>query len=189
MERVEIPEQQVGDFRIEHFVTDAPDFASMLRGRPVPVGQKFTRLVRGRTLVMSDTPAEMRDHQIAAHMAKGSVLINGLGIGMLLRAVLAKPQVTDVTVVEISVEVLAMVSPHYADPRITFVHADCFKYVPPKGKRYDMVWHDIWDHITSDNLPQMHKLHRKYGRRADWQGSWCRSECERADKQWKRSGY
>jgi hypothetical protein len=34
-----------------------------------------------------------------------------------------------------------------------------------KGKRYDMVWHDIWDDICSDNLEGMAKLHRKYGDR------------------------
>lgn len=42
-----------------------------------------------------------------------------------------------------------------------------------------MVWHDVWDYIDANNLTQMHALHRKYGRRADWQGSWCRDQCER----------
>ena len=179
LEKVELPEMVNGNWRVERFTVDRPDFHSMLHGRAVPVGETFTRLKRGGTLVMSDTPAEMRDHYAPVLNAKGACLINGLGIGMVLRAVLKKPEVTSVTVVEISREVLDMVSPHYADPRVTFVHADALQYKPPKGVRFQMVWHDIWDDICADNLPQMHALHRKYGRRTDWQGSWGRHEIER----------
>lgn len=179
IEKVGLPEMAKGPWKIERFVVDKPDLHSMLRGRAVPVGEEFTRLMRGSTVVMSDTPAEMRDHYGAVRSAKGSCLINGLGIGMVLKAVLKKPEVTDVTVVEVSQDVIDMVAPHYADARVTFVCADALAYRPPKGKKFQMVWHDIWDHISAGNLPDMHKLHRKYGRRADWQGSWCRDQCER----------
>lgn len=179
LDKVDIPQASKGSFRVERFVVDAPDFHSMFRGRGVPVGEEFTRLMRGGVLVMSDTPAEMRDHYYAVRMARGSCLINGLGIGMVLKNILKKPDVTDITVVELHQDVIDLVAPHYADKRVTFVCADAFTYTPPKGKRYQMVWHDIWDYICSDNLREMHKLHRKYGRRTEWQGSWCRDECER----------
>lgn len=187
MEKVELPEMQAGNWRVEKFRADAAGgLAYALKGRGVPAGEEFTRLMRGGTLVMSDTPSEMRDHFYAVHKATGSCLLNGLGIGMVLKAILAKKEVTDVTVVELSEEVLQMVAPHYSDPRVTFVHASAFTYQPPKGKRYQMVWHDIWDYICADNLPEMHRLHRRYGRRSDWQGSWARGECERAEREWKR---
>ena len=128
---------------------------------------------------MSDTPAEMRDHSYAVRMAKGSCLINGLGIGLVLKNILLKSEVTDVTVVEISQELIDIVAPHYQDERAVFICASAFDYKPPKGKRYQMVWHDIWDDICADNLPEMTRLHRKYGRRADWQNSWCKAECMR----------
>jgi spermidine synthase len=179
LQKVEIPEAIKGSWRIEKFKVDRPDFHSMLRGRGIPVGEEFTRLMRGNTLVMSDTPAEMRDHYDAVRKATGSCLINGLGIGMVLKALLGKPEVTEITVVELSQDVIDLVAPHYTDKRVTFVCSDALEYRPPKGKRYQMVWHDIWDYICGDNLKQMKALHRKYGRRCDWQGSWCRSECER----------
>ena len=192
MEKVTVPEGSNGPWVIERFTVDHVDFSSLRRGREAPVGQTFTRLKCGRTLVMSDTPAEMRDHMKPAWKAKGSCLINGLGIGMVLQAVLAKPEVTDVTVVEISQELIDLVAPHYADPRLTVVCADAFEFVPPKGKRYQMVWHDIWDDICTDNLPEMAKLHRKYGRRTDWQGSWSKEICldqrrrdAREDRRWR----
>ena len=180
MEKVQIPEQQRGIWRVEKFKTDGiGTLMYSFQGRGMPAGEEYTRLMRDGTLVMSDTPAEMRDHYEAVHRAKGSCLINGLGLGMVLKAVLKKPEVTDVTVVELSQEVIDMVSPHYQDERVAFVHADALEYKPSTKKLYQMVWHDIWDNICSDNLPQMQKLHRKYGKKAEWQGSWCHDQCKR----------
>jgi predicted membrane-bound spermidine synthase len=178
MRKVELPEASKGKWSIQHFEVEEPDIHSMLRGRGVRPG-KYTRIMRNGTLVMSDTPAEMRDHIGPVLQAKGSCLINGLGIGLVLKNILLKDEVTDVTVVEISQDLIDIVSPHYVDDRVTFICADAFEYKPPKGKRYQMVWHDIWDNICADNIPEMAKLHRKYGRRADWQGSWCKYECRR----------
>ena len=179
MEKVTLPEMEKGEWKVEKFTTDRTDFHSLLRGRGVPVGETFTRLGRNGTLVMTDTPAEMRDHGWAVRMAKGSCLISGLGIGMVLKNILLKPEVTDVTVVEISQDLIDLVAPCYPDERVTFVCADIVTWKPPKGKRYDMVWHDIWDNICADNLPEMQKLHRRYGRKSAWQGSWCKEECQR----------
>jgi spermidine synthase len=179
LQKVLLPNMQKGEWTIDTFVTDRMDFHSLLRGRGVPVGETFTRLSRNATLVMTDTPAEMRDHREAVYRAKGSCLINGLGIGMVLKNILIKPEVTDITVVEISKDLIDMVSPYYADERVKYICADAFNYKPPKGKRYQMVWHDIWDTICADNLKEMERLHRKYGRRTDWQGSWSKYECLR----------
>ena len=179
LQKVNLPDMQKGNWKIEKFTVDRTDFHSMLRGRDIPVGESFTRVTRNNYLVMSDTPAEMRDHRLAVLKAKGSCLINGLGIGMVLKNILVYPAVTDVTVVEISQDLIDLVSPHYNDSRVTFVCADALTFMPPKGKKYQMVWHDIWDDICTDNLKDMEKLHRKYGKRAEWQGSWCKSECMR----------
>ena len=179
LDKVDLPEMSKGQWKVEWFKTDRTDFHSLIRDRYVPVGEKFTRLMRGGTLVMSDTPAEMRDVYDPVRVATGSCLINGLGIGMVLKNILKKAEVTDVTVVEISQDLIDMISPYYADPRVTFVCSDAFAYQPPNGKRYQMVWHDIWDDICASNLPEMKKLHRKYVRRTDWQGSWCKELCRR----------
>jgi hypothetical protein len=41
----------------------------------------------------------------------------------------------------------------------------------------------------TDNLEDMHKLHRRFGRRADWQGSWGRSFLEHVRRQEQRMGW
>lgn len=149
--------------------------------RPIRAG-KYKRLMRGSVVVMSNTPAEISDHRKFILIAKSSkrVLINGLGLGVALSEILKSDAVESVTVIEKAESVIALCGAAYSsDPRVKIIHADAFEWNPPKGARYDAVWHDIWDYICADNLPEMHKLHRKYGHRADWQGSWCRRLCER----------
>jgi len=179
LEKVDLPEISKGDWTISKFTVDRIDFRSLFYGRAVPLEETFTKLSRGGTLIMSDTPAEMRDHYDAVINAKGNCLINGLGLGMVLKNILLRQKITKVTVVEISQDLIDLVAPYYNDNRVTFVHANALEYTPPKGERYNMVWHDIWDYICTDNLPEMEKLHRKYGKRTDWQGSWCKEECLR----------
>lgn len=184
--RVSVPEGSSGEWYVEKFtVIDEDVRVHNMRcafkpgmGRRIMRAGTYTKLLRHRHLVMSDTPAEAMDHRAPIRAAYGSVLINGLGLGVVLKGVLADPEVTDVTVIEKSPDVIALVGPHYSDPRLAIIEADAMEWRPPKGKRYGMVWHDIWDDICADNLPQMHKLHRRYGRCSEWQGSWCRAECE-----------
>lgn len=152
------------------------------RGRYVPAG-KYKAIKRNGQIIMSNTPDEIRDCYGFFREAKGRVLINGLGLGVVLTAILAKiddkdnPAVKEVTVVELSQDVINLVGPTFKkDPRVTIVNHDAFTY-KAEGK-FDAVWHDIWDDITSDNLETMKKLHRRYGKKTSWQGSWCRERCE-----------
>lgn len=59
-------------------------------------------------LVMSNTPAEVEDHRLFIEHASGDVLIFGLGLGMAVQALIAKPRVTIITVIEISPDVIAL---------------------------------------------------------------------------------
>lgn len=183
---VEVPDGICGDYRVETFTVDAKEseetrLFSLFRGRDayIPPGE-YKRLMRKDTVVMSNTPMEVRTNSNFIQNAKGKVLINGLGLGMVLTAILNKPEVESVTVIEAAEEVINLVAPVYTcSPRINIIHANAFDYKPLKGQRFNAVWHDIWDFISADNLPEMRKLHRKYAQRSDWQGSWCRTQCER----------
>lgn len=185
MQQVNVEEGERGKWTVSRFTVseDQAKFSAIraaVKGRGyVPPGTYTQIICKGRGIVMSDTPDEMRDHRYAVSRARGHVLINGLGIGMVLTNVLKKPEVTAVTVVEIDEDVISLVGPNYSDPRVTIIHASAFDYKPPKGVRYGAVWHDIWDSICADNLSDMTRLKRKYGRRADWQGCWCEYECRR----------
>jgi hypothetical protein len=133
-------------------------------------------------LWMSDTPSERRDCCELFARAAGHVLVHGLGLGMLVRPLLSMPKVERLTVVEIDGGLVDLVAPYYAErwgDRFEVVCGDALTWTPPRGARYGAVWHDIWKTISPANLPEMHRLHRRFGRLCAWQGSWARWECER----------
>lgn len=185
---VDVPEGVSGSWRVERFaVTDEDVRLHNMRcmwsagmGRRTIDAGTYTRLTRGETVVMSDTQAEKWDHYDAVRAARGVILLNGLGLGMVLNACMLKPEVERAIVVEQSSDVIALCAAHYRGKfgaRVEIIEADALTYQPPKGVRFGMVWHDIWDNICGDNLPEMKTLHRRYGRRADWQGSWAKDLC------------
>lgn len=196
LRKVDVPEGKSGDWEVSRFTVTEEDIklhnlrAVMRPGCRTMDAGIFTKLTNGVALVMSDTRAELQDHREPARRARDDrddpkypnhVLINGLGIGVVLQAVLDEPTVNHATVVEKSEDVIRLVGSHYLQRyghRLTIINADALEWKPPVGIRYRVVWHDIWNYICADNLPEMHKLHRKYGRRCDWQGSWCRYLCE-----------
>ncbi len=185
-----VPECENDSWKIEKFEVKN-DLSSTIfnmhnPGRTCPEGT-YTRLIVKKgwdDCMMSNTPAEIRDHYEFLTNAKGHVLINGLGIGIILEVLLESPKVTKITVVEISEDLIELVAPYFEnEKKLEIIHDDAFEYKPPQGIRYDAVWHDIWLNITSDNISEMSKLHRKYGRKTDWQGSWCKAECQRQKRQ------
>ena len=174
---VNIPEGVKGEYKIVKREIK-PDLIQSLRmareGRNYVPGT-YTYLLKGNVLMMSDTPDEKKDHYSPVQKAEGNCLIVGLGIGMVLNAIALKPEVFHIDVVEISQEVLDLVSPHYNElypGKITFHKASIFDWKPEKDIKYDVAWFDIWDTLDTDNLVEMATLHRRFGRKADWKGSW-----------------
>lgn len=205
--KVDLPEGESGDVRIERMTVEADDRALQLHnlqasmhpgGRTMSPGV-YTRLVEGRKMWMSDTRQEIMDHTAPIHRAErfarsgtlASALINGLGIGVVLGAVMRSGGVSRVRVIERHPDVIRLVAPTYdllaeeLGVELEIVEADALEYTAPRGERFDIVWHDIWLDINGDNAETMGKLHRKYGRRADWQGSWARAEVQYANRQWR----
>ena len=174
---VDIPSGTSGDWKVERYDVDIVT-ASISRirdgNRHCPAG-RYTRLTYCGQCVMSDTRAEKRDHLRFVRAAKGKVLkkMNEDEDGY------DGHLVTEVTVIEKSADVIELVAGSYtSDPRVTVINADAFEWKAPRGSRWDCVWHDIWNDICTDNLPEMKRLHRKYGGRCNWQMSWCRDICE-----------
>jgi spermidine synthase len=176
MGKINIPDGQIGEYKVEKFIVDRVDFHSLLHGREVPMGKTFTRLMRGKTVVMSDTPAECDDQAYFIRIASGNVLIAGLGIGYVLQEVAKKDNVNHVTVIEISSEIIQLVWSHYQKrfgDKIELINADVFEWKPPRDIKYNYAWYDIWDDICMDNYEGMKKLHRKFAKRViNYQGSW-----------------
>lgn len=186
IEPVEHPSGKVRISRMEVSLLDAAQ-SSYHRGGRVRPGP-LTQLHIGTTMMMSDGYHEYIQHLSAIHNAHGHVLVNGLGLGCYVKAILAKPNVERVTVVELLPEVIELVAPYYtSDPRVEIIHDDAFRRAKswPRGSRWDCVWHDLWPSQLEAYLPQMAALKRSYARRCGWQGCWAQEEI-RADRRRER---
>lgn len=127
---------------------------------------------------MTDTEAERRDHLPPLRMAEflnaERMLINGLGLGMVVKAALILPSIKHIDVVEIDERVIRLVGPSYDPDRVSIHHIDAVamsKRWPP-GTRWDVAWHDIWPGGHPIFKTEMVRLMRSYARRAKWQGAW-----------------
>jgi len=186
--KVDLPEIDADGVRVRKFEIDAATArmshlrAAIGGGRGRIEAGWYTRIDVDGTLWMSDTPDEIRDHSYPyweAQRRGGRVLVNGLGLGMVVGALLKLENVEHIDVVELDPRIAEHVGQHYAGERCTIHVGNAYEMKWPVGTRWTVAWHDIWPDITGDNLPGMHRLHRMYGRRTDWQGSWARWECER----------
>lgn len=140
----------------------------------------YTELCQGGITFMTDLYDEWWTQRSAIDRVLavgGDVMVTGLGLGLVVDAMLDPGSpVGEVTVVEQSADVIALVGPWLVarhPGRVQIVHADAYAWVPPAGKRWGTVWHDIWpDPLAAEVDAQMAALERHYAAVADWQGHW-----------------
>ncbi len=134
--------------------------------------------------VMSDTPMEQRTNREVISRARGDVLVAGLGLGMILRPMIASSRVRSVTVVEkhsevIDLNMLAGFDVNHS--KLCLINADIFKWHVPEQRMFDVIYFDIWNSTGQDNKPGMDALHerfKKHLRPKGWMESWRRADCQ-----------
>lgn len=198
--RVDLPEGVHGACEVRRFTVGENSIENVrnaFHGRDTRPGE-YTMITRRGGLWMSDTDAERRDHISPASRivhSGGRVLIGGLGLGCILRVALLTPTVSHVDVVEIDPDVVALVGPHYqrmAEERavaLTIHEADLFEVKWAPGTRWDVAWFDIWPSLCTDDLAEMARLRRSYGRRSGWNDCWGREILLRRRAQGQYSGW
>ena len=208
--QVDYPEDQEGRFRIERFDIPRLDEGRLdiMRREGLdrdPGYGSFTKLVEivpgageeGKDLKrvwMSDTRAEIMEHSpffnrlpVFDRVKPLRILVNGLGLGLVAKGALNIARISHIDVVEINPDVANLVRRHLPEDKVTVHIDDSYTKTWPRGKRWDMAWHDIWPAIDDDNLPGMDKLLRRYKSRVTfWQGCWQRAGCLRMADAMKR---
>ena len=177
-----------GVAKVEHILVTKEDVAraswgSVDRYAATKPGRYACLMVNGH-LMMTDTDMERITNLDFVRRATGDVLVAGLGLGMILHPICAKPDVRSVTVIEKYAEVTDLVRASLPNHRaLHVVTADIFAWKPVKGVKYDTIYFDIWPDLSPDNLPEMATLHRKFSPRLNranpecWMASWRRDYC------------
>ena len=142
-------------------------------------GSYKTLLVNGDTM-MSDTVGEREECEEAVHLARGDVLVAGLGLGMIIPPILQR--CTSLTVIEANPLVYQLVARHYQHPKLSILRADAFSWEP--HRRFDFIWLDIWPDKRIENRQEMAQLVRRYRRHLKPGGrirSWFQDELKATD--------
>lgn len=160
---LDIPEQKIGSFEIRHTIYNA--------GRRIPVTSFRTRMYGGhyaKDLVYdhetrwhelledggvwtSDFPIEQFQQRQSLRGFRGRVLIGGLGLGVVVQMLRRYKSVSQIDVVEKSLEVCQMVQPYVSDERTRFFRTDLYDFLRErqdwKKPLWDYAFFDTW---TSD---------------------------------------
>lgn len=121
-------------------------------------------------IVMEDSKQELRKHLPIWMQAYGHVLKTGLGLGCVVRGLLIKPEITQVTVVEIDEDIIRVIGAEFVgNPRVEIIHADALTW-EPGDRQFNFAWHDIWT-PNNEGLQRLHlKMISRY--KAAVQGAW-----------------
>jgi len=178
MQAREIPAGESGLWQIRK--RDVPAYLMLDAG---PAWQPCTELLRWTTksiyqgereLVMADHWHECKTHLEFILKAKGDVLITGLGLGCVVRGLIAHRQTTSITVIERDKAVLRLVG-RYLPTRVKLIHADVRDWMTSSYEQYDYAWHDLCqDPDLEDRHLQVTHAEVMYGleKRIRHQGAW-----------------
>ena len=114
-------------------------------------------------IVMSDSRMERRTNTRLIKQGTGHVLIAGLGLGMVLFPLQEKKEITKITVVERSLELIGLIKTAIGDKlsdKIEIVHSDIFEY--ETDEKYDLIYFDIWNTVDAFNFHEMVKLRKQF---------------------------
>lgn len=126
----------------------------------------------GGEIVMEDSRRELSRHLPIWLRARGRVLVTGLGLGCVVRGLLASSLVDHIDVVEIDPRILRAVGPEFEDSRRVSLHlGDALTIEWPAGTGWDFAWHDVWS--EERHLDLVHaELIARYVDHCDRQGAW-----------------
>lgn len=181
LKKFQITKEDADFARLRSIINGNREYINIQEGEYIKLIDK-----RSNEIVMSDTPMERDTNRTFCQRANGNVLIAGLGIGMILLTIQDKPEVESITVIEKYKEVIDLVAAQLPlNNKVKIINADIFEWTPPKVKKYDTIYFDIWNNICGDDWEEHKTLRRKYGRRVNrdnsqhWINSWRREDYRR----------
>lgn len=193
-----LPPQEFGLWQIERIAADGAainprekSMGALMVGFPdYTLLRRFTcaniHLAHGE-IVMEDSVIELSRHLPIWMAARGRVLVTGLGLGCVVRGLLANPMVRRIDVVEIDPDIVRVIGPEFAaDPRVMIHLGDALKIRWSPDTRFDFAWHDLWKEGRGLQLMHAELIIRLRGI-AGRQGAWAFPRT--FAKLWARKGH
>ncbi|MGI9644277.1 MAG: hypothetical protein ACR2O6_03095 [Ilumatobacteraceae bacterium] len=177
--RADIPPGRSGRWRVERFSVPSVEGVETRPRWARDAAGEYTQLSRDNVLFMTDLHAELYTQRVAIEQAwqrGGAVLVTGLGLGLVVDAMLRRPAVDRVVVVEASADVVSLVAPSLSSrhgDRLRVVTADAFAWEPDPADCFTVGWHDIWP-VPQDPvaIAEAQVLEERFAGVCDWQASW-----------------
>lgn len=96
---------------------------------------------------MSDNMHEVESTVGAVEVARGDVLVGGLGMGLFPTWI--KDKVNSIDIVELNQEVIDLVFHQVATEKMKIIHDEIYHYLRTTDKKYDFIFIDIWQDTLS----------------------------------------
>lgn len=127
-------------------------------------------------VVMEDTPIELKKHLDFMMRASRNVLVTGLGLGCVVRGLLAKDTVKRIVCIENSNDVLKLIMPHMPkDNRLSIIEAGAVEWTRTNKEKFDYAWHDLWANKEAGD-PHLDVIHTQLinncRKTVKYQGAW-----------------
>ena len=151
-----LPEDTRGDHSIEKIALEKGTMTKMYSAvgyfyhDKVDSSIPTVRLSGGGNSVMSDTPMEQEGLRVPVMVARGRVLIIGLGIGLFPTLLgMYNRNVKSILIVEQSQDVARLVYPHIKNRKTDLRICDGKKFLMACADKFDFIFIDVWSAITT----------------------------------------
>lgn len=198
-----LPEMVGNKFKIKHYKIPVFDVFKKMRNSMsenshvslehlIDHNFTYTKLSDKNGVWMSDTPMETVSNQNFINKANGDVLIFGLGIGLIVFPLLNCDEIKSITIIEREKEIIDMVGQHLKSDKVTIILGDADTMEFAKGTKFDTIYFDIWQDISSENYEHMQTLHKRYRKNLNTKNpnrfidSWLRNHVKRKYLKYKR---
>jgi spermidine synthase len=116
---------------------------------------------------MSNNLFEKLTNQNFINTAKGDVIIFGLGLGLIIFPLLEDDEVTSITVIDKSVDIIDNLGPIIknsdVDNKLTIINGDVFTYYQQLNDvKFDVMYFDYWNIVDSTIRTDMETLKELY---------------------------
>lgn len=150
-----ISKSKIGDYEIKSVDGLKGIIQGYLYAKEDEINLDILELHGPQNIWMRLTPLEIQGSYFAIKMAKGKVGVVGLGLGYVVEEMAKKDSVEEITVYEISQEVIDLYYSNFSkNPKIKVICGDAFE---AESKKFDFFYVDIYEYKLTSKVVKDYK--------------------------------